>query len=336
MRFGLWYHLRNPARWAQSPPALYAETLDQIARAESLGFDSVWTSEHHFTEDGYLPSSLLFLAAAAARTRRVRLGTLILLLPLHHPLRVAEDAAVVDIISNGRLDLGVAAGYRVEEFDAFGVPHAERGRRVDEALAILRAAGLDAPCSAPGPAYRFANVDVTPKPVQRPLPIYMGGQAKPAIRRAAKYGCHLMPGLGASYDLLGYYHDALREFGHDPAHFRIKHFQPMWCCEDVARGWDEIKAHWQYQHNLYRRWYREAGDSTAPDIEDPDALPRATYFVGTPDQCEAHIRDVQRQLPIDEFIFWASPPGVTVEASDRSVELFAREVAPRFRTEAGA
>lgn len=336
MRFGLWYHLRNPARWAQSWAELYSEALDQIAWAESLGFDSVWTSEHHFTDDGYLPSSLLFLAAAAARTRRVRLGTLILLLPLHHPLRVAEDAAVVDILSNGRLDLGVAAGYRVDEFDAFGVPHGERGRRVDEALAILRAAGLEAPFSAPGPAYTFTNVNVTPKPLQRPLPIYMGGQARPAIRRAAKYGCHLMPGLGASYDLVGFYHDALREFGHDPAQFRIKHFQPMWCCEDPVRGWDDVKAHWQYQHNLYRRWYREAGDSTAPDIGHADDLPRANYFVGTPDQCEAHIRAVQRQLPIDEFIFWAAPPGVTVEASNRSVELFAREVAPRFRTEGEA
>ena len=123
MKFGIWYHLRNPERWKQPAQDLYRKTLDQIVAAEKLGYDSVWVSEHHFTDDGYLPSSLLFLAAVAARTTRIRLGTLILLLPLHHPLRVAEDAAVLDILSNGRVDLGVAAGYRVEEFEAFEVPH---------------------------------------------------------------------------------------------------------------------------------------------------------------------------------------------------------------------
>ena len=106
MKFGVWYHLRNPRRWRQPPADLYAHTLDQIVGAEALAFDSVWTSEHHFTDDEYLPSTLLFLAAAAARTTRVRLGTLILLLPLHQPLRVAEDAAVLDLISRQGFDLG--------------------------------------------------------------------------------------------------------------------------------------------------------------------------------------------------------------------------------------
>ena len=106
MKFGIWYYLRNPERWKQPAQGLYRKTLDQIVAAEKLGYDSVWVSEHHFTDDGYMPSSLLFLAAVAARTTRIRLGTLILLLPLHHPLRVAEDAAVLDILSNGRVDLG--------------------------------------------------------------------------------------------------------------------------------------------------------------------------------------------------------------------------------------
>ena len=143
----------------------------------------------------------MFLAAVAAKTtRRTRIGTLILLLPLHHPLRVAEDAAVVDLISGGRLDLGVAAGYRVEEFDVFGVPHAERGTRVDEALSILSGAWGDGPFTHEGKAFQFRNVNVTPKPLQTPLPVYMGGQSKPAVRRAAKHGCHLLPSSTTDFD----------------------------------------------------------------------------------------------------------------------------------------
>lgn len=331
MRFGVWYHLRNPPQWARPDGSLYAATLDQIAYAEQLNYDSVWTSEHHFTEDGYLPSSLLFLAAVAMRTSRMRLGTLILLLPLHHPLRVAEDAAVLDLLSGGRLDLGVAAGYRVEEFDAFQVPHKDRGKRMDEALAILQGAWGEAPFSANGPTFRFSNISVTPKPQQRPIPLFMGGQSKPAIRRAARFGCHLLPSSTTDFDLVEYYHAALREHGRDPAQFRIKCFRPLYCCEDANAGWEEVKEHYLYQHNLYRRWYREAGDSMAPDLARADDLPRTTYIVGTPDECERAIRRLHQDLPFDEFMFWACPPGLPVERATRSIELFAREVMPRFR-----
>jgi probable F420-dependent oxidoreductase len=332
VRFGLWYHLRNPKPWERPAAGLYGDVLAQIQAAEELGYDSVWTSEHHFVEDGYLPSSLLFLAAAAARTRRVRLGTLILLLPLHHPLRVAEDAAVLDIISQGRLDLGVAAGYRIEEFDAFQVPHGERGARMDEGLAILQRAWADAPFSHTGKAYQFRDVNVTPKPVQKPLPLFMGGQSRAAIRRAARFGCHLLPSSTTEFNLVEVYHAALREQGRDPADFKIKYFRPLYCCDDRERGWDEVKHHFLYQHNLYRRWYREAGDSDAGELTNPDDLPRASYIVGTPDDCEAAIRAMQKDVPFDEFIFWACPPGFSMERSTRSVELFAREVMPRFAT----
>ena len=129
MQFGLIYDFRNPKRWERPFPALYAEQLEQIAYAEQLGFDSVWITEHHFVEDGYTPSVLTMAAAIAVRTRRIRIGTWVLLLPLHHALRVAEDAATVDILSGGRLDLGMGLGYRVEEFAALGVDRRQRGRR---------------------------------------------------------------------------------------------------------------------------------------------------------------------------------------------------------------
>jgi probable F420-dependent oxidoreductase len=335
MKFGVWYHLRNPPRWRQPPASLYAQTLEQIAAAEALGYDSVWMSEHHFTDDDYLPSSLLFLAAAAARTTRMRLGTLILLLPLHDPLRVAEDAAVLDIISGGRLDLGVAAGYRVEEFEVFGVPHRERGRRMDQALAVLQGAWGDGPFSFDGPDFKYARVNVTPKPVQRPgPPLWMGGQSRAAIRRAARFGCHLLPSSTTEFNIVETYHAALREHGRDPAQFRIKCFRPMFCADDPERAWHELKEHFLYQHNLYRKWYREAGDSAAPELSDASQLPRANYIVGTPDDCAAAIRALHREMPFEEFIFWTHPPGFPVEQARASLELFARQVMPKFEASA--
>src|SRR5688572_16625596 len=120
--FGLWFDFRNPPRWRRPLPEVYAETFEQIVLAESLGYDFAWTTEHHFVDDDYSPSLLPICAAIAARTQRLRVGTSVLLLPMHDPVRVAEDAATVDVISNGRLDLGVGLGYRLAEFAAVGIP----------------------------------------------------------------------------------------------------------------------------------------------------------------------------------------------------------------------
>ncbi len=138
IRFGLWYDFRNPSKWHQSTDRLYAETLDQIAWGENHGFDDVWLSEHHFIEDGYLPSIMPIAAAIAARTKRIRIASGVLLMPFHNPVRLAEDIAVVDIISGGRFELGVGVGFKHEEFEGFGVPFKERGARTNQSLEIIR------------------------------------------------------------------------------------------------------------------------------------------------------------------------------------------------------
>ena len=128
MKIGVWFDLRNPPGWRQDPARLYAFTLELCEEAELLGADSLWFSEHHGFEDGYLPQPLTFAAAAAARTTRVRLGTGILVAPLRKTAQLAEEAAVVDIISGGRLELGLGAGYRVPEFELFGTDFTARYR----------------------------------------------------------------------------------------------------------------------------------------------------------------------------------------------------------------
>src|SRR5438309_3035230 len=140
IRFGLWYDFRNPAQWHRPADRLYREILDQIAWAENNGFDDVWLSEHHFIEDGYLPSILPAAAAIAARTNRIRIASGVLLMPFHNPIRLAEDVASVDVISGGRFELGVGIGFKREEFSGFGVSSKERGARTDQSLEIIRRA----------------------------------------------------------------------------------------------------------------------------------------------------------------------------------------------------
>src|ERR1700752_4756626 len=138
IRFGLWYDFRNPPQWRRSSDRLYGEILDQIAWGENHGFDDVWLSEHHFIEDGDLPSILPVAAAIAARTKRIRIASGVLLMPFHNPVRLAEDIAVVDVISGGRFELGVGVGVKGEEVESFGVSFRERGSRTNQSLDIIR------------------------------------------------------------------------------------------------------------------------------------------------------------------------------------------------------
>src|SRR5580765_1177584 len=162
--FGLITCQRFPSE-TRSDEELYADGLDLAVYAEELGFDSVWVSEHHFVDDAYLPSLLPLCAAIAARTRRVRVGTALLLAPLHDPVRIAEDAAVVDLISGGRLVLGLGLGWRAEEFDALAIPLADRVPRLLAAIEVLRQAWSGEPVRG-GHGARYPGMPVRPLPAQ--------------------------------------------------------------------------------------------------------------------------------------------------------------------------
>jgi alkanesulfonate monooxygenase SsuD/methylene tetrahydromethanopterin reductase-like flavin-dependent oxidoreductase (luciferase family) len=189
IRFGLWYDFRNPPQWRQPSDRLYREILDQIARGENNGFDDVWLSEHHFIEDGYLPSILPAAPAIAARTDRIRIASGVLLMPFHNPIHLAEDIATVDVISGGRFELGVGLGFKREEFSGFGVSSKERGARTDQSLDIIRRALAGETITFKSDFFDFQNVRVTPEPIQKPHPpIWLGGFTPAALRRAVQFG----------------------------------------------------------------------------------------------------------------------------------------------------
>ncbi|HEY7294167.1 MAG TPA: LLM class flavin-dependent oxidoreductase [Dehalococcoidia bacterium] len=338
LQFGLVYDFRNPEAWRRPVAELYAEQLEQIAYAEQLGFDSVWITEHHFIEDGYTPSVLPIAAAIAVRTSRIRIGTWVLLLPLHNALRIAEDAATVDILSNGRLDLGMGLGYRLEEFAAFGVDRHQRGRIMDESLELMRRAWTQDRCSFQGDFYSVQNLNVTPKPVQRPHPpIWLGARSNAAARRAARFRAALMlVGPPAVYQA---YVTALRGEGIDPATMPVLGSRACLVTDDPDRDWAALREHVHYTGALYGQWYAEAADLRTDAerigraVANPDER-RAGYLIGGASEVIAGIEAWRRAVPFTHLIMTATPAGMRTATTTPWLERFAREVIPHFRSEA--
>lgn len=332
LRFGLWYDLRNPPRWRRDPGALYAETLEQIVRAEALGWDDVWLSEHHFLEDEYCPSLLPVAAAIAARTERIRIGTSVVLLPLHDPVRLAEDAATVDVLSRGRFELGVAAGYRREEFEGFGVSRSERGARMDEAVPLLRRLLDGQRVSFDGAHYRYREVEIHPRPLQSHLPLWVGGFSEPAARRAARFADGFIA-IGPIAPLVAACLDELARAGRDPDRFEIAGGYPwLLVARDPERRFAEAREHFLYQINLYARWFAEAGMAVASPAQTDDDLRRQGIWMVTPEQAVERIDAYVRETGITRFYGWTVPPGLPPAWSDEHLELMAREVMPAFRS----
>ena len=183
--FGLWYDFRQKLPLGDYA-RFYAECLEEIEEAETLGFTGVWLSEHHFMDDGYLPSPLVVAAAIAASTSTMTIGTNVLLLPMHHPLRVAEDAAVADLVSGGRFVLGVGQGYVQHEFETLGFRRKFRPSLFEEGIEVIRHALEDGRTGFDGKRWRFEDLPFEPRPKEK-LPIFVGAFADPAIDRAARF-----------------------------------------------------------------------------------------------------------------------------------------------------
>jgi alkanesulfonate monooxygenase SsuD/methylene tetrahydromethanopterin reductase-like flavin-dependent oxidoreductase (luciferase family) len=328
MHIGLYYDLRNPSEWERPVAALYSETLEQIEEAEWLGIDSVWFTEHHLFADGYLPQPFTFAAAVAARTRRVRIGTAIAIAGLRTAVDIAEQAAMVDIISDGRFELGLGAGYVQREFTAFGADVKDRFSSLEDRAREVRRL--------------WDEGGIAPLPVQARVPIWIGTQSPRGARIAGRLGEGM---LWLEPELFETYRGALGKAGHDLDRARVGGLANMVVADDPESAWERIAPHLSYQWTSYAAHSRDDAaqelkqrldDKIEGDDVDPESL-RATgpimnppaFDVVTPDEAVHRLWNWLSPLPVEHVYFWASVGGMPADLVARHCELLATQVAPR-------
>ena len=241
LRIGVCYDFRNPPDSGVKNETLYAQILEQVKWLDELGADLVWFTEHHFVEDGYLPSWIPVASAMASITKRVRFGTDICLMPFNHPIRLAEDLAVLDNISGGRVDLSIGMGYAPHEFRGFGFPIARRVSLMNEGIEVLQHCFTGERFSYHGNRYQFNDVRIEPGYVQENgPPLWIAAMSEAGARRAAHYNTNFLPqGLKAkSFDP---WVKELHDTGRDPDNYRVGIIRSILVTDDLETDWLPIR-----------------------------------------------------------------------------------------------
>jgi len=353
MRFGTFFFF-------QAAPGLSHEDvihreLEQMEWTEELGFDQIWLTEHHFIDYGLSVDPAALASAAASRTRRVRIGLAAAILPFHHPLRLAEQLALVDVISKGRLDIGVGRGNRPAEFKGYHVPQQENRERFDEAVDIMLRAWTEDRFSYTGRFFTIEDARVIPKPVQRPHPmIYQVCGSDNGIESTASRGWPMLNSVltgpvGQILKRRDSYVLALRKHGRTETEISslMKHWgvsRQIYVAPTDAQALAEAKdAEMWYQDSLRRFQVPERIEDTHPSLHAGfraaaerfakvtwEGLVAETLAFGSPDTVARHI-ETMREMGVGQLLCWMNFGGLPQDKIRRSMELFAREVMPRFR-----
>ncbi len=321
------------------PPfdVFYQQILDQIALAEELGWDCFWFTEHHFAlYGGPEPNPAVFLAAAAARTSKIHLGSAISILPLHHPITIAEDYAMVDVLSRGRLEFGMGLGNTPSDFNVFGVPRDEaRARFEEEAEIIAEAWGKDR-FSYKGQFFNFNDVTIYPRPVQQPSPrMWVAGHSPESLGWAGRHGFNIMitahPYVPEHYpEAMAAWRAGLAEAGLRPEDRNCKVHLRVWVDENAERARkvaEEAIIRYDISSEVSRG--RTGFDPSTYDYRGMLESGRNVY--GNPDQCIEAINNAIRNYEFDIFSTTFNFGGIPHEEIMKSMRLFAKEVMPAFK-----
>ena len=316
MQLGIYLDMRNPPGWPAPWADLYRDTIDLVVDAERRGAHAVWLTEHHGFEDGYLSQPLALAAALAVRTRSIRIGTAVLLAPLRHPLHVAEEAALVDVLSDGRLELGLGAGYVRSEFEAFGADKAQRYRTTEACVRRLQAL--------------FAADGLRPPPAQADLPIWLGYQGPRGARSAGALGVGL---LSLDRELYPHYLQGRADAGLLGAG-RVGGVVNMLLARDPERALEQVLPHLAYHLNSYRRAMTDGRERRPPRVLEADELRREFQATGAArgfkivdaKQARTELAAMTAGLPVRHLLFWCRIGGMPDALVAEHLELLFGEV----------
>lgn len=318
----------------------YREFLEEVECGESLGFDSIWLEEHHGVKDHYWPSPLTALAGIATRTEQLLLGTDVLILPFYHPVRVAEDCAMLDAMTGGRFILGAAIGYKPDEFSLYQATMEKRGARFEEAISLIRQLWTQESVNFEGKYFKVTGLKIEPRPAEAGHPsIWLGGWGEMALARAARLGDAWLPGPTASLEKLieaqRIYRQKLAERGQNPAN------HPMPLTRDVViAADDEAACEMALKHLLvsYRDEYGSAewqhpliGRADSTPVDRLDAISRDRFVVGSPGTVIHQLERFQAAFGFDHLICRLYFPGLPHQFIMDELHLLAKEVMPAFR-----
>ncbi|MEP7204131.1 MAG: LLM class flavin-dependent oxidoreductase [Ilumatobacteraceae bacterium] len=331
MQYALVNGVRNHPDAAYALQDVYSDYIADAVLAEELGFSSTWYGEHHFRECQWTGSPMMVATAVAARTERIRVGTSVVLLPFHDPIRVAEDAAIADILSNGRFDLGVGPGSQYEEFVCFGKDPAEMNHRSWEMVDWIRQAYTEpGKFSHSGRFYDIPDMTFTTKPVQQPLPMWWGGMGPKNLARAAERGMNLIAPFNAGYDA------ALEACGRNPADYAVSVMVPVCVADTTDKAWEIAGPGIEYFVNFYQMRKNLQGQPAPSDARITQEMLRTGnagfWFaaVGSPEEVADKLRPfVGGQLGrITQLALQMRQPGMSNDDTHRSMRMFADEVIP--------
>jgi alkanesulfonate monooxygenase SsuD/methylene tetrahydromethanopterin reductase-like flavin-dependent oxidoreductase (luciferase family) len=354
MRFGTYFFLQaTPDRAATE---ILTEEMDQMVLSESLGFDSVWLTEHHFSDYGLSAAPSVLAATLAARTNRVTIGTAVYVIPFHHPIRLAEETATLDILSGGRIVVGIGRGNRAREFAGHGVDQAESRTRMEEGVEVLLAAWTQDRVTFHGRHWNVDDLPVQPRPLQRPHPpLAVAATSDQSVEWAARNGWRILSsGLGTALPALrrlrGVYADALRQSEHPPA--TIDDLLDRWVVTKHVYVAD-TDAQARAEAEPHQRWYldsfarsmrpdgvvglsekvrqeanemaRRAGERRWEDLIE-DAL-----LIGSPETVRTKVVELQ-DAGVSELACWMNFGGLPPTKVRRSMRLFADHIIPSINT----
>ena len=348
MDFGLFFLMQRDDGWSEQ--AVYDSALRQMLDAESLGYHSVWIAEHHFNDYGICPAPPVLASYIAARSTTLRLGMGVSLLPLHHPVDLAEQLAVLDVVSGGRLDVGMGRGGTLQDYQTFQSDRNDSRQRVEESIALMRQCWTGQPFDFQGRFHSAERLHTRPRPTQRPHPpLYMAANSEDSVRSAARLGLPTLSSFFVPVDELRRRHQLYRDDASAAGHSddeieRLERQSWGMRVVHVASSHDEaLRATEAPFMGYQRRMALLRSDGTGGSLPDSfdrslvrlrpfrDYLDSGMALVGTPDEVRNSLQEYVDATGYQRVLLLMDVPGLSTAEARRSMRMFAEEIAPALK-----